>query len=94
MRSHQGPADGAPCCAIDFGTSNSAVARAASDPNDRRLTKIELTPLEQGATSMPTAVFYSDDDGSRRFGRAAIAAYVDGFEGRLMRSIKRFLARI
>ena len=40
---------------------------------------------------MPTAVFYSDDDGSRRFGRAAIAAYVDGYEGRLMRSIKSIL---
>ena len=40
---------------------------------------------------MPTAVFYSADDGSRRFGRAAIAPYVDGYEGRLMRSIKSIL---
>ena len=91
MRSQRGLADGTLCCAIDFGTSNSAVALAASDPNGARLTKVELAPLEQGATSMPTAVFYSDDDGSRRFGRAAIAAYVDGFEGRLMRSIKSIL---
>ena len=91
MRSKQGPANGARCCAIDFGTSNSAVALAFGDPNDARHTKIELAPLEEGASSMPTAVFYSADDGSRRFGRAAIAAYVDGYEGRLMRSIKSIL---
>ncbi len=78
-------------CAIDFGTSNSAVARAVRDPNDARLSTIELAPLEATATSMPTAVFYSADDGSRHYGRAAIAAYVDGYEGRLMRSIKSIL---
>ena len=39
---------------------------------------------------MPTAVFYSAEDGSRRFGRAAIASYVDG-RGPLMRSIKSIL---
>ena len=40
---------------------------------------------------MPTAVFYSAEDSSRQFGRAAIAQYVDGHEGRLMRSIKSIL---
>jgi hypothetical protein len=40
---------------------------------------------------MPTAVFYNAEDGSRAFGRAAIASYVDGHEGRLMRSIKSIL---
>jgi hypothetical chaperone protein len=40
---------------------------------------------------MPTAVFYNAEDGTRAFGRAAIAAYVDGHEGRLMRSIKSIL---
>lgn len=40
---------------------------------------------------MPTAVFYSAEDNSRCFGRAAIAQYVDGHEGRLMRSIKSIL---
>ena len=40
---------------------------------------------------MPTAVFYSAEDATRQFGRAAIAAYVDGHEGRLMRSIKSIL---
>ena len=78
----------APSCAIDFGTSNSAVARVVDASG---LSKIELAPLEQGVTSMPTAVFYSAEDGSRSFGRAAIAQYVDGHEGRLMRSIKSIL---
>jgi hypothetical chaperone protein len=40
---------------------------------------------------MPTAVFYNAEDNSRAYGRAAIAAYVDGHEGRLMRSIKSIL---
>jgi hypothetical chaperone protein len=83
--------DGSRCCAIDFGTSNSALALAVRDPTDAQRIRIELAPLEGGATSMPTAVFYSADDGSRQFGRAAIASYVDGHEGRLMRSIKSIL---
>jgi hypothetical chaperone protein len=40
---------------------------------------------------MPTAVFFSAEDGSRVFGRAAVQAYVDGYDGRLMRSIKSIL---
>jgi hypothetical chaperone protein len=46
---------------------------------------------------MPTAVFYfaegpHDADGPpRAFGRAAVAAYVDGHDGRLMRSMKSIL---
>jgi hypothetical chaperone protein len=76
-------------CAIDFGTSNSAVARAVRDAAGT--TRIELAPLEDGATSMPTAVFYDAENGHRQFGRAAIAAYVDGYDGRLMRSIKSIL---
>ena len=40
---------------------------------------------------MPTAVFYNAEDESRAFGRQAVAAYVDGFDGRLMRSIKSIL---
>ena len=91
MKSSKGATGSALCCAIDFGTSNSAVARAVSESADASSTRVELAPLEHGATSMPTAVFYSAEDGSRRFGRAAIASYVDGYEGRLMRSIKNIL---
>ncbi len=80
----------ATACAIDFGTSNSAVARMIGNRVSAS-SHVDLAPLEDGATSMPTAVFYNTDEGSRSFGRAAIAAYVDGFEGRLMRSIKSIL---
>ena len=48
---------------------------------------------------MPTAVFYfaegaAPDGLPRAFGRAAIAAYVDGIDGRLMRSMKSILGSI
>lgn len=78
-------------CAIDFGTSNSAVAvpDAAGE--------MHLVELEPGQRTMPTAVFYftegrHDADGPpRAFGRAAVAAYVEGHDGRLMRSMKSIL---
>ena len=81
---------GAAACAIDFGTSNSAIAVLDGATAPR------LVELEPGARTMPTAVFYlvegSDHDGPPRlFGRAAVAAYVDGLDGRLMRSMKSIL---
>jgi len=74
-------------CAIDFGTSNSAVA--VDDP--ARPGHTRLVVLEDDQPTMPTAVFYDSEDGSRRFGRDAIAAYVEGHAGRLMRSLKSIL---
>ena len=76
-------------CAIDFGTSNSAIAI----PGEAGMRLVEL---EAGFTTMPTAVFYAADGKPhepphREFGRAAIAAYVDGIDGRLMRSMKSIL---
>jgi len=79
-------------CAIDFGTSNSAIAIPRSDGPGMRLVE-----LEPGHLTMPTAVFYfvegrHDADGPpRAFGRAAVAAYVEGTDGRLMRSMKSIL---
>ncbi len=82
-------------CAIDFGTSNSAIAVPADATGRTRLVE-----LEPGHTTMPTAVFYLVDDTRpaaerdgppRAFGRAAVAAYVDGLDGRLMRSMKSIL---
>ncbi len=77
-------------CAIDFGTSNSAIAAPAADGS------MALVPLEDGATTMPTAVFYLAEGPGlqqlpRLFGRAAVASYMEGTEGRLMRSIKSVL---
>ncbi|HSW07577.1 Hsp70 family protein [Aquabacterium sp.] len=77
-------------CAIDFGTSNSAIAL----PIDRGVRLVELEP---GFRTMPTAVFYAvegleaHEDPHRHYGRAAVAAYVEGLEGRLMRSMKSIL---
>ena len=87
-------------CAIDFGTSNSAIAIPANGAQGMR-----LVPLENGQPTMPTAVFYCTDADDlppavhrppvpelpRAFGRAAVQAYVDGYEGRLMRSMKSVL---
>jgi len=79
------------CAAIDFGTSNSAVALPCPEGG------VRLVELEPGFMTMPTAVFYRADtppqqqDAERLYGRAAVAAYVDGIEGRLMRSMKSIL---
>ena len=87
-------------CAIDFGTSNSAIAIPSGPDGGMR-----LVPLENGQPTMPTAVFYCTDADDlppaahrppvpelpRTFGRAAVKAYIDGYEGRLMRSMKSVL---
>ncbi len=70
---------------IDFGTSNSAIAWA--DP----LGEARHLCLEGQATAMPTAVFYNSEDLSTHFGRDAVAQYLGGTPGRLMRSLKSLL---
>jgi hypothetical chaperone protein len=78
-------------CAIDFGTSNSAIA--LPDHDDR----VALVEVEAGQRTMPTAVFYTlegtapHDEPKRLYGRAALAAYIEGHDGRLMRSMKSVL---
>jgi len=77
--------------AIDFGTSNSAVALPRAEGG------VRLVELEPGQPTMPTALFYRADtppqqlEAERLYGRAAVAAYVEGVEGRLMRSMKSIL---
>ncbi|WP_110400076.1 Hsp70 family protein [Sphaerotilus hippei] len=83
------PAVSPDVCAIDFGTSNSAVVVPAG-------TGMTLVPLEDGQSTMPTAVFYLAEGPGlqnlpRLYGRAAVASYVEGTEGRLMRSMKSAL---
>jgi hypothetical chaperone protein len=70
---------------IDFGTSNSAMAWADPQCSSR------LIALEGDAMAMPTAVFYNAEDGTTHFGRDAIGHYLEGTEGRLMRSLKSLL---
>jgi hypothetical chaperone protein len=78
-------------CAIDFGTSNSGIAVPDAQGAAR------LLEIEPGHPTMPTAVFYAieglaaHEPPRRLYGRAAVAAYVDGTEGRLMRSMKSIL---
>jgi hypothetical chaperone protein len=78
-------------CAIDFGTSNSGIALPHGAAG------VRLVELEPGHRTMPTAVFYAVENlaaheaPQRHFGRAAVAAYVEGIEGRLMRSMKSIL---
>ncbi|MBA4264132.1 MAG: heat-shock protein [Comamonadaceae bacterium] len=70
---------------IDFGTSNSAMAWAPPEGVAQPIA------LEGDAVSMPTAVFYNAEDHLTHFGRDAVAQYLAGTEGRLMRSLKSLL---
>ena len=69
---------------IDFGTSNSTVGLA--DASGAR-----LIALEGEEVTLPSAVFFHADAPAPEFGRAAIAAYLEGEEGRLMRGLKSTL---
>jgi hypothetical chaperone protein len=71
-------------CGIDFGTSNSTVGLADS-------TGARLLTLEEGSPTLPSAVFWQTEGAPPLFGRAAIAAYLEGEEGRLMRGLKSTL---
>ena len=67
-------------CGLDFGTSNTTLGVNG-----------DLLPLEAGAVTLPSAVFWEVDGAPPRFGRAAIAAYLEGEEGRLLRGLKSTL---
>lgn len=71
-------------CGLDFGTSNSTVAIAGKNG-------VELAPLEGESRTLPSSIFFNFADGAPVFGRAAIEAYVEGVDGRLMRSLKSVL---
>ncbi|AMO22094.1 Hsp70 family protein [Ramlibacter solisilvae] len=70
---------------LDFGTSNSAIAFVGPDGKARPV------PLEGGEPMLPTAVFFNAEERSIHFGREAIALYLTGVDGRLMRSLKSLL---
>lgn len=69
-------------CGLDFGTSNTTLGLAGANPH--------LVRLEGEDVTIPSAVFYSRD-AAPLVGRAAITAYVEGRDGRLMRSLKSVL---
>ncbi len=70
-------------CGIDFGTSNSTLGVADADG-------ARLLALEGAEVTLPSAVFWAED-GPPLMGRAGIAAYLEGDEGRLMRGLKSTL---
>lgn len=71
-------------CGIDFGTSNSSVGFCG--PEGPR-----LLPIQHGATSVPTALFFSLDDNSTTFGHEALDRYLAREPGRYLRAIKSVL---
>lgn len=74
-----------PACGLDFGTSNSTLGliSAGGEPT--------LVDLEAGQKTIPSVLFFGFEDDQVHFGRAAIAEYVSGADGRLMRSLKSVL---
>ncbi len=71
-------------CGLDFGTSNSTIGFGGSEG-------ARLVALEGGRTTLPSAIFHPFDGAEPKFGRAALEAYVDGEQGRLMRALKSIL---
>jgi hypothetical chaperone protein len=70
-------------CGLDFGTSNTTLGLI-------RRGAPALAPLEGDEVTIPSAIFF-DWSAEAVIGREAIAAYVDGSPGRLLRSLKSAL---
>ncbi|MBX9934088.1 MAG: Hsp70 family protein [Methylobacterium sp.] len=70
-------------CGLDFGTSNTTLGLAAGP-------RPALVPLEGANLTIPSAIFF-EPGRQALVGRAAMAAYVEGTPGRLMRSLKSVL---
>lgn len=75
----------ATACGLDFGTSNSTMGVATHNGGPR------LLALEDGKPTIPSVLFFGFEDDTIHFGRAGVAEYVTGAEGRLMRSLKSVL---
>ncbi|VDS07805.1 Chaperone protein DnaK [Paracoccus haematequi] len=73
-----------PSLAIDFGTSNTAVAML-----DRGA--VRRVPVQAGSDTLPTAVFFPARGGAMQIGDAAAQALIGGQEGRYMRALKSVL---
>lgn len=69
---------------IDFGTSNSAAGVAVAQ-------KPYLIPIEQGAQTLPTSVFFGVGASQMVMGTQANRALIAGEEGRYMRALKSVL---
>jgi hypothetical chaperone protein len=71
-------------CGLDFGTSNSTVGITAGNG-------FALCRLEGDNVTLPSAVFFDYEAHKVRYGREGISLYIEGSEGRLLRSLKSVL---
>ncbi|AHG42932.1 heat-shock protein [Pseudomonas syringae CC1557] len=71
-------------CGIDFGTSNSTVGW-------QRPGMESLIALEDDKITLPSVVFFNMEERRPVYGRLALHEYLEGYEGRLMRSLKSLL---
>jgi hypothetical chaperone protein len=71
-------------CGIDFGTSNSTVGWLRPGMES-------LIALEDNKITLPSVVFFNMEERRPVYGRLALHEYLDGYEGRLMRSLKSLL---
>ncbi|MCG8909375.1 MULTISPECIES: Hsp70 family protein [unclassified Pseudomonas] len=78
------PTTAARALGIDFGTSNSTVGwwRPDSEP---------LIALEDEKITLPSVIFFNVEERRPVYGRLALHEYLEGYEGRLMRSLKSLL---
>jgi len=67
---------------IDFGTSNSACALIDAHG------ALQVIPLDGARAEMPTALFFASETHTVLYGAEAMQAYLNGTEGRLLRSLK------
>jgi len=70
---------------IDFGTSNSAAALIDAQG------QLQVIPLDGARAEMPTALFFASETHTVLYGSEAMQAYLNGTEGRLLRSLKSLL---
>ncbi len=70
---------------IDFGTSNSACALIDAQGG------LRVIPLDGAKAEMPTALFFASETHTVLYGAEAMQAYLNGTEGRLLRSLKSLL---
>lgn len=71
-------------CGLDFGTSNSTIGITAGNG-------FALCKLEGNSVTLPSAIFFDYEAQKVRFGRDGITHYIEGGEGRLLRSLKSVL---
>lgn len=72
-----------PACGLDFGTSNTTLGSTRDGAT-------WMHALEGDHVTIPSAIFFGWS-GEPTFGRAAMGSYVEGVQGRLMRSLKSVL---